>query len=139
MHPSCVIPPIPKKQSMADYASKLGKIVDDPPIIQKRMRLLGFFLERLIGHAVFRRNHLVHLFITCTIGKYILSHQLTLTIITSLSPLPLYYSHYNYIHITFLRISCCNLSDTSFIHMLCCNLPDLWNHTTNFDSSLFET
>ena len=63
LHPTCVIPPIPQKQTVREYATKMGKVVDDATVIEKRMRLLKQFLNRLVSHDVLSREHLVHDFI----------------------------------------------------------------------------
>ena len=46
MHPTLIIPPIPEKHSMADYAAKPTKAKEDMGIIDLRKRMLGVFLNR---------------------------------------------------------------------------------------------
>lgn len=46
LHPTLVIPPIPEKHSMADYAAKPTRAKEDAGIIDLRKRMLGVFLNR---------------------------------------------------------------------------------------------
>lgn len=46
LHPTLIIPPIPEKHSMADYAAKPTKAKEDQAIIELRQRMLATFLNR---------------------------------------------------------------------------------------------
>lgn len=46
LHPTLVVPPIPEKHSMADYAAKPTKAKEDTAIIDLRKRMLAVFLNR---------------------------------------------------------------------------------------------
>lgn len=46
LHPTLVIPPIPEKHSLADYAAKPTKAKEDAGIIELRQRMLATFLNR---------------------------------------------------------------------------------------------
>ena len=46
LHPTLIIPPIPEKHSMADYAAKPTKAKEDVGIIELRQRMLSTFLNR---------------------------------------------------------------------------------------------
>ncbi|MCJ1315294.1 Sorting nexin, cytoplasm-to-vacuole targeting pathway/endosomal sorting [Xylographa vitiligo] len=46
LHPTLIIPPIPEKHSMADYAAKPTKAKEDLNIIDLRKRMLSVFLNR---------------------------------------------------------------------------------------------
>lgn len=46
LHPTLVIPPIPEKHSVADYAAKPTKAKEDTTIIELRKRMLAVFLNR---------------------------------------------------------------------------------------------
>ncbi|KAF2100755.1 hypothetical protein NA57DRAFT_65159 [Rhizodiscina lignyota] len=46
LHPTLVIPPIPEKHTMADYAAKPTKAKEDAGIIELRKRMLAVFLNR---------------------------------------------------------------------------------------------
>lgn len=63
VYPTCVIPPIPEKHSVTDYAVRQSKAKDDPRIINKRKRMLQTFLNRLLGHVILGRDHAVHRFL----------------------------------------------------------------------------
>ncbi|KAI9734541.1 MAG: intercellular trafficking and secretion [Cirrosporium novae-zelandiae] len=46
LHPTLIIPPIPEKHTMADYAAKPTKAKEDTGIIDLRKRMLAVFLNR---------------------------------------------------------------------------------------------
>lgn len=46
LHPTLIIPPIPEKHTMADYAAKPTKAKEDSGIIELRKRMLAVFLNR---------------------------------------------------------------------------------------------
>lgn len=46
LHPTLVVPPIPEKHSVADYAAKPTKAKEDTAIIELRKRMLAVFLNR---------------------------------------------------------------------------------------------
>lgn len=46
LHPTLIIPPIPEKHTMADYAAKPTKAKEDQGIIDLRKRMLAVFLNR---------------------------------------------------------------------------------------------
>ncbi|KAK5698317.1 Sorting nexin, cytoplasm-to-vacuole targeting pathway/endosomal sorting [Elasticomyces elasticus] len=46
LHPTLIIPPIPEKHSIADYAAKPTKAKEDVGIIELRQRMLSTFLNR---------------------------------------------------------------------------------------------
>ncbi|KAL4803454.1 hypothetical protein BDV18DRAFT_144772 [Aspergillus unguis] len=46
LHPTLIVPPIPEKHSMADYAAKPTKAKEDAGIIDLRKRMLSVFLNR---------------------------------------------------------------------------------------------
>lgn len=46
LHPTLIVPPIPEKHSMADYAAKPTKAKEDEAIIDHRKRMLASFLNR---------------------------------------------------------------------------------------------
>ncbi|KAJ3019027.1 Sorting nexin, cytoplasm-to-vacuole targeting pathway/endosomal sorting [Thoreauomyces humboldtii] len=63
LHPTCVVPPIPEKHSVADYAAKPKKAKEDPQIIEQRKRMLQSFLNRVAAHPVLREEHVFHRFL----------------------------------------------------------------------------
>lgn len=46
LHPTLIIPPIPEKHTMADYAAKPTSAKQDQQIIELRKRMLAVFLNR---------------------------------------------------------------------------------------------
>jgi sorting nexin-41/42 len=46
LHPTIIVPPIPEKHTMADYAAKPTKAKEDASIIDQRKRMLAVFLNR---------------------------------------------------------------------------------------------
>lgn len=64
VHPTLVIPPIPEKNSIGDYATKPTTAKEDPILIDKRKRMLQNFLNRVVSHPVLKRFHGFHLFIS---------------------------------------------------------------------------
>ncbi|KAK5078952.1 Sorting nexin, cytoplasm-to-vacuole targeting pathway/endosomal sorting [Lithohypha guttulata] len=46
LHPTLVVPPIPEKHTMADYAAKPTKAKEDKHVIEQRKRMLAVFLNR---------------------------------------------------------------------------------------------
>jgi hypothetical protein len=46
LHPTLIIPPIPEKHTMADYAAKPTKAKEDAGVIELRKRMLAVFLNR---------------------------------------------------------------------------------------------
>ncbi len=63
MHPTCIVPPIPEKQSIGEYASKPTTAKEDPNLIEKRKRMLQAFLNRVLHHPVLSRFHAFHMFL----------------------------------------------------------------------------
>jgi len=46
LHPTCIVPPIPEKHSIADYAARPTRAKEDLGIIDLRRRMLATFLNR---------------------------------------------------------------------------------------------
>lgn len=63
LHPTAVIPPIPEKHSVANYAAKPGKAKEDPTIIVKRKHMLQNFLNRVAAHPILNEEHVFHRFL----------------------------------------------------------------------------
>ncbi|KAJ3411193.1 Sorting nexin, cytoplasm-to-vacuole targeting pathway/endosomal sorting [Chytridiales sp. JEL 0842] len=68
MHLTIVVPPIPEKHTVADYAARPGKAKDDPKIIEQRKRMLQAFLNRVAAHPVLGREHVFHRFLEPGVG-----------------------------------------------------------------------
>lgn len=56
LHPTLIIPPIPEKHTMADYAAKPTKAKEDSSIIDLRKRMLAVFLNRCRRMKVIRED-----------------------------------------------------------------------------------
>lgn len=63
MYPYAIVPPIPEKHSVKDYASKPGKAKENPEIIDKRKRMLESFLNRVAVHPTLSGLHIFHQFL----------------------------------------------------------------------------
>ncbi|KAJ3062063.1 Sorting nexin, cytoplasm-to-vacuole targeting pathway/endosomal sorting, partial [Podochytrium sp. JEL0797] len=64
MHPTLLIPPIPEKHSVSQYAvHPLGKPKEDLALLELRKRGLQTFLNRVAMHPVLKRMHIFHLFL----------------------------------------------------------------------------
>ncbi|KIL65554.1 hypothetical protein M378DRAFT_76734 [Amanita muscaria Koide BX008] len=63
LYPTLIIPPIPSKQSISDYAVKQGKAKEDAGMISRRKRMLQTFLNRLARHSVLSNEHVFHRFL----------------------------------------------------------------------------
>jgi len=60
--PTLIIPPIPGKSNLIEYATGSGKNQKDT-MVEKRKRMLQTFLNRLRKHPVLCCMHIIHLFI----------------------------------------------------------------------------
>ncbi|CAD6899081.1 unnamed protein product [Tilletia controversa] len=56
LFPCSIVPPIPGKHTLGDYATKPSTAKEDGSIIGRRRRMLGSFLRRCAGHAVLNRS-----------------------------------------------------------------------------------
>ncbi|KAJ3019524.1 UNVERIFIED_CONTAM: Sorting nexin, cytoplasm-to-vacuole targeting pathway/endosomal sorting [Siphonaria sp. JEL0065] len=65
MHPTILVPPIPEKHSVADYAARpmSGKPKEDLKMVEGRKRGLQFFLNRVAMHPILKREHVFHGFL----------------------------------------------------------------------------
>ncbi|GFZ43511.1 Sorting nexin-41 [Saitozyma sp. JCM 24511] len=64
LYPVLIIPPIPSKQSLTDYAVKgQSKAKEDATVIARRKRLLEDFLRRLVRHPILGGEHILHRFL----------------------------------------------------------------------------
>ncbi|RKP02455.1 hypothetical protein CXG81DRAFT_10776 [Caulochytrium protostelioides] len=65
-HPAIVVPPIPEKHAISDYATKTAKVREDPSLLNRRQRQLQTFLNRVAQHPVLSREHIFHQFLVAT-------------------------------------------------------------------------
>ncbi|KAG0171550.1 Sorting nexin, cytoplasm-to-vacuole targeting pathway/endosomal sorting [Apophysomyces sp. BC1034] len=58
-----IVPPIPEKHSLVDYAALQTRVKDDLSMIEKRKRMLQTFLNRVAKHPELGRDHVFHRFL----------------------------------------------------------------------------
>ncbi|ORZ03826.1 hypothetical protein BCR43DRAFT_451438 [Syncephalastrum racemosum] len=63
LHPTLIVPPIPEKHSLVDYAALQTRVKDDLPMVEKRKRMLQTFLNRVARHPILGRDHVFHRFL----------------------------------------------------------------------------
>lgn len=63
LYPTLIIPPIPSKQSLSDYAVKQAKAKEDVIMIAGRKRMLQTFLNRIARHPILSNEHVFHRFL----------------------------------------------------------------------------
>ncbi|KAJ1501399.1 Sorting nexin, cytoplasm-to-vacuole targeting pathway/endosomal sorting [Coelomomyces lativittatus] len=63
LYPALIVPPIPEKHTLTDYATKQNRAKQDPQIIEKRKRMLQCFLNRVGWHPILSTDHLFHRFL----------------------------------------------------------------------------
>jgi hypothetical protein len=63
LYPTLIIPPIPSKQSLSDYAVKQTKAKEDAAMIARRKRMLQVFLNRIARHPILSNEHVFHRFL----------------------------------------------------------------------------
>ncbi|KXS20355.1 hypothetical protein M427DRAFT_107957 [Gonapodya prolifera JEL478] len=63
IHPQLIVPPIPEKHSLTDYAVGQARARDDPHVIAKRKRMLQTFLNRVAKHSLLCAEHMFHRFL----------------------------------------------------------------------------
>ncbi|KDN35070.1 hypothetical protein RSAG8_11908, partial [Rhizoctonia solani AG-8 WAC10335] len=63
LYPTLIIPPIPSKQTIGDYAIKQSKAKEDANLIARRRRMLQVFLNRVARHPILSNDHVFHRFL----------------------------------------------------------------------------
>ncbi|RCI04118.1 Autophagy-protein 20 [Rhizopus stolonifer] len=63
LHPALIVPPIPEKHSLVDYAALQAKVRDDLAMVEKRKRMLQTFLNRVAKHPQLGKDHVFHRFL----------------------------------------------------------------------------
>ncbi|KAI0820380.1 hypothetical protein BC628DRAFT_868312 [Trametes gibbosa] len=63
LYPTLIIPPIPSKQTIGDYAIKQAKAKEDAAMIARRKRMLQTFLNRIARHPILSNEHIFHRFL----------------------------------------------------------------------------
>ncbi|KAF8328408.1 uncharacterized protein EI90DRAFT_2926124 [Cantharellus anzutake] len=64
LYPTLIIPPIPSKQSLGDYAVKQAKAKEDAALIARRKRMLQVFLNRISRHDILSTEVVFHRFLS---------------------------------------------------------------------------
>lgn len=63
LYPTLIIPPIPSKNTIGDYAVKQAKAKEDAAMIARRKRMLQTFLNRVARHPILSNEHVFHRFL----------------------------------------------------------------------------
>ncbi|EKM50413.1 uncharacterized protein PHACADRAFT_263688 [Phanerochaete carnosa HHB-10118-sp] len=63
LYPTLIIPPIPSKNTIGDYAVKQAKAKEDAAMIARRKRMLQTFLNRAARHPILSNEHVFHRFL----------------------------------------------------------------------------
>ncbi|RCH78200.1 Autophagy-protein 20, partial [Rhizopus stolonifer] len=63
LYPALIVPPIPEKHSLVDYAALSTRVRDDLPMVEKRKRMLQTFLNRVAKHPELGKEHVFHRFL----------------------------------------------------------------------------
>ncbi|KAF8517988.1 hypothetical protein BU17DRAFT_91413 [Hysterangium stoloniferum] len=63
LYPTLIVPPIPSKQTIGDYAVKQGKAKEDVAMISRRKRMLQTFLNRIARHDILSHEQIFHRFL----------------------------------------------------------------------------
>jgi len=63
LYPTLIVPPIPSKQTIGDYAVKQAKAKEDAAMIARRKRMLQTFLNRVSRHPILSNEHVFHRFL----------------------------------------------------------------------------
>lgn len=63
LYPTLIVPPIPSKQTISDYAIKQAKAREDAALIARRKRMLQTFLNRIARHPILSNEHVFHRFL----------------------------------------------------------------------------
>ncbi|KAJ1987978.1 Sorting nexin, cytoplasm-to-vacuole targeting pathway/endosomal sorting [Dimargaris cristalligena] len=63
LYPTLIIPPIPEKHSLTQYAVLQSRTKDEPGTIARRKRMLQTFLNRLVRHPILASEHILHRFL----------------------------------------------------------------------------
>lgn len=63
LYPTLIIPPIPSKNTIGDYAVKQSKAKEDAILIARRKRMLQTFLNRIARHPILCNERVFHRFL----------------------------------------------------------------------------
>ncbi|KAJ2803362.1 Sorting nexin, cytoplasm-to-vacuole targeting pathway/endosomal sorting [Coemansia guatemalensis] len=89
LYPTFIVPPIPEKHSLAQYAVLQKRAKEDQYIIERRKRMLEHFVNHLAEHPILSSEHIVHRFLESGVSWTEVLHS---PVITSLPKTPLHSS-----------------------------------------------
>ena len=68
LYPTLIVPPIPSKQSIGEYAVKQGRAKEDVNMIARRRCMLQVFLNRVARHAILSTEYVFHRFLAADVS-----------------------------------------------------------------------
>ncbi|KAF9585436.1 Sorting nexin, cytoplasm-to-vacuole targeting pathway/endosomal sorting [Lunasporangiospora selenospora] len=74
VYPTLIVPPIPEKHTISNYANLQNKSKEEAAIVEKRKRLLQKFLNRLAVHEILSHEHIFHRFLETDVSWTELLH-----------------------------------------------------------------
>ncbi|KAF9210420.1 Sorting nexin, cytoplasm-to-vacuole targeting pathway/endosomal sorting [Podila verticillata] len=74
IYPTLIVPPIPEKHSISNYANIQNKSKEDAVMVEKRKRMLQKFLNRLARHEILSYEHVFHRFLETGVSWSELMH-----------------------------------------------------------------
>ncbi|KAF9300228.1 Sorting nexin, cytoplasm-to-vacuole targeting pathway/endosomal sorting [Mortierella antarctica] len=74
IYPTLIVPPIPEKHSISNYANIQNKSKEDAAMVEKRKRMLQKFLNRLARHEILSYEHVFHRFLEAGVSWSELMH-----------------------------------------------------------------
>ncbi|KAG0337001.1 Sorting nexin, cytoplasm-to-vacuole targeting pathway/endosomal sorting [Podila humilis] len=74
IYPTLIVPPIPEKHSISNYANIQNKSKEDAAMVEKRKRMLQKFLNRLARHEILSYEHVFHRFLETGVSWSELMH-----------------------------------------------------------------
>ncbi|KAJ2232261.1 Sorting nexin, cytoplasm-to-vacuole targeting pathway/endosomal sorting [Coemansia sp. RSA 485] len=89
LYPTFIVPPIPEKHSLTQYAVLQKRAKEDQYIIERRKRMLEHFLNHLAEHPILSSEHIFHRFLENGVSWTEVLHS---PIITGLPKTPLHSS-----------------------------------------------
>ncbi|KAG0269483.1 Sorting nexin, cytoplasm-to-vacuole targeting pathway/endosomal sorting [Linnemannia exigua] len=75
IYPTLIVPPIPEKHSISNYANIQNKSKEDAAMVEKRKRMLQKFLNRLAKHEILSYEHVFHRFLETGVSWTELMHS----------------------------------------------------------------
>ncbi|KAI9506566.1 hypothetical protein BX070DRAFT_186793 [Coemansia spiralis] len=89
LYPTFIVPPIPEKHSLTQYAVLQKRAKEDQYIIERRKRMLERFLNHLVEHPILSSEHIFHRFLENGVSWSEVLHS---PVITNLPKTPLHSS-----------------------------------------------